>query len=310
MHRRFSATMRALCSATVLTILLTSFAASQPKPKTESSPAATEENFNTTQQELLRLLRLSPTMTTVVAHDPSLLADQEYVNRNNPQLAQYLQNHPEIVRNPDFYLFTNTPMRGGRRDEALQRAVWPELGRGGEPTPSQWMVREVGPVFVLVIILAALLWLIQVFLENRRWTRAFKLQTEMHSKLIDRFGTNQELLTYINTDAGKRFLEGAPVAVGLDRGQRVPNAVARVLTPLQIGVVLCLLGAGFLILRHANEDLFLPMFVLGISTLMPGIGFILSAGITWLIAGRLGLMPDKTLAAHPPALPFDQEGRE
>jgi hypothetical protein len=28
---------------------------------------------------------------------------------------------------------------------------------------------------------------------------------------------------------------------------------------------------------------------------MPGIGFIISAGITWMLAGRLGLMPDKAL---------------
>ena len=49
------------------------------------------------QEELIRLLRLSPTLTTVVEHDPSLLANQEYVRKNNPQLAQYLESHPEIA---------------------------------------------------------------------------------------------------------------------------------------------------------------------------------------------------------------------
>ena len=33
------------------------------------------------------------------------------------------------------------------------------------------------------------------------------------------------------------------------------------------------------------------MRVLGAVTLMPGIGFIISAGITWVLASRLGLMP-------------------
>ena len=32
--------------------------------------------------------------------------------------------------------------------------------------------------------------------------------------------------------------------------------------------------------------------VLGVVILMPGIGFILSAGITWMLAERLGLMPE------------------
>jgi hypothetical protein len=39
------------------------------------------------------------------------------------------------------------------------------------------------------------------------------------------------------------------------------------------------------------------MTVLGTVVLMPGIGFILSAGATWIIAQRLGLMPEKA-AAH------------
>ena len=67
--------------------------------------------------------------------------------------------------------------------------------------------------------------------------------------------------------------------------------MARVLTPLQIGVVLVLLGSGFMMLRHAGPDLDEPMLIFGTIALMPGIGFILSAGITWLLAARLGLMP-------------------
>jgi hypothetical protein len=67
--------------------------------------------------------------------------------------------------------------------------------------------------------------------------------------------------------------------------------VARVLTPLQIGVVLVLLGIGFLLLRHAGPDMEIPMRVLGVVILMPGLGFIISAGITWGLASRLGLMP-------------------
>jgi hypothetical protein len=33
------------------------------------------------------------------------------------------------------------------------------------------------------------------------------------------------------------------------------------------------------------------MLVLGTVALMPGIGFILSAGLTWVLAARLGMMP-------------------
>jgi hypothetical protein len=72
----------------------------------------------------------------------------------------------------------------------------------------------------------------------------------------------------------------------------MPNAIARVLTPLQIGIVLVLLGVGFFLLRNVRYEMHEPMLVLGTVALMPGLGFIISAGITWVLAGRLGLIPE------------------
>jgi len=48
------------------------------------------------------------------------------------------------------------------------------------------------------------------------------------------------------------------------------------------------------------------MLVLGVVILMPGIGFILSAGITWILAGRLGLMPPSGSAGHSISAPFSE----
>jgi len=163
-------------------------------------PPATDQELQATQEQLIKLLRLSPTLTTVVEHDPTLLSNQEYVNRNNPQLAQFLGSHPEVARNPEFYLFTHLNTEGGR-DEALERAVWPELNQGWHPpTPGERIMDNVIPFLVFLGILLGLLWLTRQLLENRRWGRIFKLQTDVHSKLIERFGSNQELMTYIGTD--------------------------------------------------------------------------------------------------------------
>jgi hypothetical protein len=109
----------------------------------------------------------------------------------------------------------------------------------------------------------------------------------------------------METEAGRRFLEAAPIPVGVETQQRVPNAVARVLTPLQIGVVLVLLGIGFFLLRHVREEMHDPMLVLGTIMLMPGLGFIISAGMTWLLAGKLGLMPESRTAGNDIASRFD-----
>jgi hypothetical protein len=265
--------------------------------KTSAAPQApaqlvSNKDVASVQRQLIELLRLSPTLTTVVSHDPSLLADQEYVSRNNPQLAAFLEVHPEVARNPDFYLFTHMNPQDGSPDEALERAVWPEVYRM-QPghTGMDELVSNLAPLFAFAAFLIAVIWGVRVFVENRRWSRTFKLQSEVHTRLIDKFSTNQELAAYMQTEAGRRFLEAAPIPLNGEPSQRVPNAVARVLTPVQIGTVLILLGVGFLMLRNIGPDYEAPMRVLGVLILMPGIGFILSAGLTWFLAARMGLMP-------------------
>jgi hypothetical protein len=270
-------------------------------PDSRSAPMATEKDLEIIQSQLIKLLRESPTLTTVVEHDPSLLANQEYVRRNNPQLAQFLDSHPEIALNPDYYLFTH--LNGdGEPSQALDKAVWPELQhRDQSDSIAGRIVENLVPFLVFLCICGVVLWLVRVFLENRRWNRIFKLQVDVHGRLIDKFGSNQELLTYMDTEAGKRFLEAAPLAVNFDAGQgspRISSAVARVLTPLQIGTVLTLLGSGLLLIRHAHPDLEIPLLIFGTLVLMPGIGFILSAGLTWMLAGRLGLMPKHSENLH------------
>jgi hypothetical protein len=252
-----------------------------------------EKDVAALQDQLLELLRVSPTLAEVVARDPSLLSDAEYVNHNNPELGRFLQAHPEIAHNPDFYLFNNLHGEHEQPSQTLERKLWPAMASQEAPRVSMELISDGLPFLVFVGLLLGLLWLTQVLLENRRWNRIFKLQSDMHGKLIERFGTSQEVLTYMGTEAGKRFLEATPIAVGFEPQQPVPSPVARVLTPLQIGVVMTLLGIGLIFLRHSIPDGDAPLLLVGTVVLMPGLGFIISAGITWVLARHLGLMPDK-----------------
>ena len=264
-----------------------------PAVPAATSPVPNDREVAETQTELIRLLRLSPTLTTVVSHDPSLLSNQEYVAKNNPQLAAFLAAHPDVARNPDFYLFSHLKHMDGEPDEALERAVWPDVYRE-RPSPSAWneFWNDIVPVLGFSIALVAILWLARMFVENRRWNRIFKMQSDVHTKLIEKFTNNQDLAAYMETEAGRRFLEAAPIPVAFDQKQQMPSAVARVLTPVQTGIVMVLLGIGLLSLRHAGPDTDTPMLILGTVVLMPGIGFIISAGVSWLLAARLGLMPE------------------
>ncbi|HEU5458352.1 MAG TPA: hypothetical protein VFU68_07020 [Terracidiphilus sp.] len=304
---------RSILFATLLaaaTLLPASPAAAQPRIPAAANAQLSDKDVAATQEQLLHILRTSPTLTTVVAHDPSLLADQAYVQRNNPQLADFIAAHPDVARNPGFYLFSHLDHPDGQHDEALERAVWPDLVQP-QTERSMWadFLGNMAPLLAFGSFLVTVAWMTRVFLENRRWNRIFKLQSEVHGRLIDKFSSTQELSSYMGTEAGRRFLEAAPIPVQFEAGQRVPNAVARVLTPLQVGVVMCLLGIGLLLLRHVGgQEMESSMLVLGTIVLMPGIGFILSAGITWMLAARLGLMPESTAATRAIA-PFGSQDK-
>ncbi len=289
--------------AALFLALLAGLPAAHTQTAAPATPAAaaTTADVTATQEQLLKLLRTSPTLTTVVARDPSLLSSQEYVARNNPELAAFLLAHPEVARNPSFYLFTNlNEGHGGPPEDLLERKIWPNLNYHEDASPLQGFLGDLAPMLVFVGVLATLIWLIRILLENRRWGRIFGLQTEVHNKLIEKFANNQDLLAYMDTEAGKRFLEAAPIPVNFEADQRMPNTVSRVLISLQIGIVLSLLGVGLIVLRSSLTRDAESLLVLGVVALMPGLGFIISAVITWILAGRFGLMPQHPAASATP----------
>ncbi len=287
-----------LCAAAALTVAAAPLA--RPQAHSTAAPAAqvpSEKDIADTQDQFLKLLRLSPVLTTVVARDPSLLADQQYVARNNPELAQFMTAHPDIAKNPDFYLFSRVDPRGGHREQALERTVWPEMVTGGyqyQGSQAAEVTEKIVVMIVLVSLFAAIVLIARFFIESRRWNRTFKQQGEIHAHLIDKFSSSQELAAYLETEAGKSFLAGSPLVPQYGLAPQMPNAVARILNSLQIGLVLFLAGIGLFAMRGVGgHGAAAPMAVLGILALMPGIGFILSAGATWVLAQRLDLLPGK-----------------
>lgn len=297
-HQIFSLALAAIVTLGAMTPAL-SYSQAAPQRPAATASAPSEQEVAETQAQFLKLLRLSPVLTSVVARDPSLLSDQSYVEHNNPELAAFMAAHPDIAKNPDFYLFSHLREGGDDREQALERTVWPDHSESQNPynpNGAVAMVDKMIPMVVVIAIFGALVLISRFIFESRRWSRTFKMQSEVHSRLIDKFSTSQELAAYMETEAGRRFLEAAPIATGAGAGPFVPNVVARVLTPLQVGLVMVLLGIGFLLLRnvggHNGDDTAESMMIMGTIMLMPGIGFILSAGATWAVAHRLGLMPD------------------
>lgn len=286
----------------LLVLLSAGWVAAQSKPprsgSAAGSAASSDQDVAAARLQLLKLLRVSPKLTTVVARDPSLLADHEYVSRNNPELAQFLQDHPEIARNPEFYLFANAgeddhELESEQRGLLYERAVWPELSereRQEIRRNHQDNSRDLIPFLVFVFILGAILWLTRIFLQNRRWGKIFKVQTDTYSKLLEKFSTNEELLAYVRSDAGKRFLESASIPLNTDSPTQMSGLVSRVIGGLQLGILLTLVGIGSIALRNHLEDP-VPLLVFGTLALMLGLGFIISSGVSFALGRHLKLLP-------------------
>lgn len=298
--------MKKLAVSLIIVLLFSSLSLLPGQTKTEIPPQrpfaaertlspANETELASVRKQLFTYLRMSPRLTMAISTDPALLGYQEYINKYNPELAGFIQRHPEIARNPEFYLFAKLP--GGQGDSVpylFQRAVWPEIG-----LRSNGVSDDVMAFFVFLVVTAAILWLLRILLQNRRWNKIFKVQTEMHTKLLDKLGSNQELISYFGSDAGRKFMELSPVAAALEspRQSGLAASITRILAPLQLGIVSTLAGIGLLYIRGFFENSG-ALLIVGTLALMLGIGLVLSAAISWIIAQRLGLLSEKGAAGQ------------
>lgn len=178
-HRGFVAGIRWVLSFVALFAAIGVAQAPRSPQRDPNSPQMSEKDVAALQDQMLALLRMSPTLAEVVARDPSLLANTEYVNRSNPELGRFLQEHPEIAHNPDFYLFNNLHAENEQPSQTLERKLWPAMAPQEGPRVSMELISDGIPFLVFLCLLGALLWLTHVLLENRRWNRIFKLQTDV-----------------------------------------------------------------------------------------------------------------------------------
>ena len=200
-----------------------------------------------------------------------------------PALVNYLHAHPEIALNPAYYLggLANNPDRPeDRRTQVFE--MWNRF------------LESITIITGFALAAGSLAWLVRTFIDYRRWNRLSRVQAEVHTKILDRFASNDEILAYIATPAGAKFLQSAPIS--LDTGTRSVGApLNRILWSLQAGLVLAAAGAG---MRYASNTMQNgegePLRVLGIVAIALGLGFALSAGVAFLLSLRLGLFNTAT----------------
>jgi hypothetical protein len=232
------------------------------------------ETMEITKRDLNDLLRRYPQANATFRLDQSLLANQEYLD-HYPDLRDFLKAHPEVVANPSGFI------DGGFRIDVREQ--------GGDPVFIRFM-NDVWPFLVFLVVTGSLLWILKVILENRRWSKIAKVQSEAHAKLLEKFATNEELLAYMQTEAGKRFLESAPIPVDLEQRPRMSAPFGRILWSVQLGFILAMAGAGLIYVRGYAPDAAEGLLVFGTLCLMLGLGFVLSAIFSYGLSKHLGLL--------------------
>jgi hypothetical protein len=237
----------------------------------ETSPAPVREaNSHDVRARFSILLHQSPSeLPRILVLDPTLLSNEGFLT-GYPALSRFIEEHPEVRRNPGFYLadFDTRP-----EDREVFRAILETMTILG----------------TFVLIAFALSWLVRTIIEQKRWNRLSRTQAEVHSKLLDRFGTTEELLQYIRTPAGSKFLESAPIPLRANHATYNPP-LTRALWSVQIGIIVAAAAVGMLLASgRFTDDTGEGLFVLGVIALSVGVGFVLSAVISMILSRRLGL---------------------
>lgn len=223
-------------------------------------------------EDFMRVLQQHPPLVgKLVALDPTLLSNDQFLSRY-PDLQVFVAQNAEIRRNPHYYV----RLLDDPNDRPIRR------------TPLDEALETFSIIATFVLIFFVLAWLVRTIIEQKRWSHLSKRQTEVHGRILDRFATNEEVLEYIKSPAGSRFLESAPIAVHNETKPSGP--MTRVMWSIHLGVIIAAAGAGMLVvaarLASSGSEGF---FALGMISFCVGAGFIISAIISMAVSRRFGI---------------------
>jgi hypothetical protein len=256
--------------------------AQQPAPE-RAETVRVVRDAESTREELRAILRTYPdSVAEILRRDPSLMGRPDYM-ASYPQLAQFLAQHPEIPRNVEYYFEGYGPWQSRHQLDPEYEALGVLLG-------------GLAGFLIMSALISLLVWLVRAVIQHRRWLKASQVQADVHSKLMDRLTSNEELLAYIQSPAGRRFLEAAPTKPEAESpGFSAP--VGSILWSMMAGIVFATVGAGFRVAAGTiGDDVQRAFTVVGIILLSLGIGFLLASLMAFAVSSKMGLFPGRPAA--------------
>ncbi|HUP60033.1 MAG TPA: hypothetical protein VNA69_06400 [Thermoanaerobaculia bacterium] len=131
------------------------------------------------------------------------------------------------------------------------------------------------PIVAIISSFTAAIAIVYLITHGRQ--RRVELQTEMQTKLIERFGSAPEMVSFLQSPAGRDFVTGVQLA---------PAAIARdrILGGFTRAIVLTALGTAFLFLTlFSDDDFVVPAAIL----LSLGIGYLIATFVSYKLSASL-----------------------
>jgi hypothetical protein len=146
------------------------------------------------------------------------------------------------------------------------------------------MEMDATPVLIVGTLATLVGWIVWVISTNVRRRAATEKVAALHAKLLEQCANSNELLRYLESEQGRRFLESATIETSDPSG--------RILGAIQAGAVIGLLGVAGLLVRDAlhDSDARETVLVFASAAVAIGVGFLISAIASYALSRSWGIL--------------------
>jgi hypothetical protein len=176
-------------------------------------------------------------------------------------------------------------------DPEIKDAIADKIRGVNMPGPAVMILGTLIPIAFFAVV-ALIAWMLY-----RRSQGRLRARMEFHQQVLAKFTSGQEFSAFLNTPGSQQLLEGM-------WGGQV-NLRERLLKHVRLGAIFGVLGLGLLGLAIVSGDDgygFLAVLGLGL-----GIGFLISARVTYRLSEKMGLLRDNSAASEQNSAPASGE---
>jgi hypothetical protein len=132
------------------------------------------------------------------------------------------------------------------------------------------MVMEWIPIVSVITSSIMVVFIVALVTKSRE--RRLESQMQMQTRLIDRFGSSNELAAFLQSPAGRQFVTGVSAVPRMFARERIVAAFTRAIILTSVGVAFVMIA-----LIQGDSDWYTPAAIV----FSLGLGYLMAAVVTW-----------------------------